>query len=50
MEELTDAAKGLAFTEDLEKTSEERVDMLYKFIEVIDVNCSILLKHDDAVL
>ncbi|XP_046372940.1 eukaryotic translation initiation factor 5-like [Haliotis rufescens] len=33
MQELTDAAKGLAFTEDLEKTSEERVDILYKYIE-----------------
>ncbi|XP_041353778.1 eukaryotic translation initiation factor 5-like [Gigantopelta aegis] len=34
MEELTAAAKGLAFTEDLEKSSKERINMLYQYIKV----------------
>ncbi|ESO84468.1 hypothetical protein LOTGIDRAFT_132224 [Lottia gigantea] len=38
MEELTDAAKGLALTDDLEKTPEERIDIFYKFLQ---------LKRDD---
>ncbi|XP_050405018.1 eukaryotic translation initiation factor 5 [Patella vulgata] len=38
MEELTDAAKGLALTDDLEKSPEERIDMFYKYLQ---------LKRDD---
>lgn len=34
MEELSDAAKQMAFTDDLEKTQEERLNMFYKFVEV----------------
>ena len=34
LEELTAAAKGLAFTDDLEKSSEERINMLYQYIKV----------------
>ncbi|KAK3092957.1 hypothetical protein FSP39_009335, partial [Pinctada imbricata] len=35
MEELSDAAKQMAFTDDLEKTQEERLNMLYKFVQVM---------------
>lgn len=34
MEELSTAAKQMAFTDDLEKTQEERLNMFYKFVEV----------------
>lgn len=34
LEELTDAAKGLAFTNDLEKSSEERVNMVYEMLKL----------------
>lgn len=34
MEELSDAAKQMAFTDDLEKTQEERLNMFYKFVEL----------------
>ncbi|XP_064601567.1 eukaryotic translation initiation factor 5-like [Liolophura sinensis] len=33
MEQLTDAAKGLAFSDDLEKTPQERLNMIYKYVE-----------------
>lgn len=41
MEQLTDAAKGLAFSDDLEKTPQERLNMIYKFVEVRTWNCSL---------
>jgi len=34
MEELSDAAKGLAFTNDLEKSSEDRVNMVYEMLKI----------------
>ncbi|XP_048734668.1 eukaryotic translation initiation factor 5-like [Ostrea edulis] len=34
MEELSTAAKQMAFTDDLEKTQEERLNMFYKFVEL----------------
>ena len=34
LEELSDAAKGLAFTNDLEKSSEERLNMVYEILKV----------------
>ena len=34
MEELSDAAKGLAFTNDLEKSAEERLNMVYEILKV----------------
>ena len=37
MEELSDAAKGLAFTNDLEKSSEDRVNMVYEMLKVSDL-------------
>ena len=33
-EELSNAAKGLAFTDDLEKSAEERLNMIYEMIKV----------------
>lgn len=38
MEELSDAAKNMAFTDDLEKSQEERMDILYRFIKVNFLN------------
>ncbi|GFO35249.1 eukaryotic translation initiation factor 5 [Plakobranchus ocellatus] len=34
MEELSNAAKGLAFTDDLDKTAEERLNMVYEMIKL----------------
>ncbi|BFZ07108.1 hypothetical protein BsWGS_10147 [Bradybaena similaris] len=34
MEELSDAAKGLAFTDDLEKSAEERLNIIYELIKI----------------
>ena len=34
MEKLTDGASALALTNDVEKTSSERLDIFYKFVEV----------------
>ncbi|CAL1536946.1 unnamed protein product [Lymnaea stagnalis] len=34
MEELSDAAKGLAFTDDLEKSAEDRLNMIYELIKI----------------
>lgn len=34
MRELTDAAKVMAMSDDLEKTVNERMDMFYKFVKV----------------
>lgn len=34
MDELSDAAKGLAFTDDLEKSAEDRLNMVYETIKV----------------
>merc|ERR1719330_1328987 len=34
MEELSDAAKGLAFTDDLEKKPEERLNMVYEMVKL----------------
>ena len=34
MDELSGAAKGLALTDDLEKTDKDRMDILYKLIKV----------------
>jgi len=34
LEELSDAAKGLAFTNDLEKSSEERLNMVYEILKI----------------
>ena len=34
MKELSAAAKGLALNEDLEKTQQERMNLLYEFIKV----------------
>ncbi|XP_055879053.1 eukaryotic translation initiation factor 5-like [Biomphalaria glabrata] len=34
MEELSDAAKGLAFTDDLEKSAEERLNIIYEKIKI----------------
>ena len=34
MEKLTDGATALALTDDLEKSSSERLDIFYKFVEV----------------
>lgn len=34
MEKLTDGASALALTDDLEKSSSERLDIFYKFVEV----------------
>lgn len=34
MEELSEAAKQMAFTDDLEKTVEERLNMFYHFVKV----------------
>lgn len=34
MEELSDAAKGLAMTDDLEKSPQERLDMFFQFVKV----------------
>ena len=34
MKKLTDQASALTITSDLEKTSAERVDLFYKFVEV----------------
>merc|ERR1719391_558767 len=34
MEELSDAAKGLAFTDDLDKSSEERLNMVYDLLKL----------------
>ena len=34
MEELSDAAKGLAFTDDLEKPAEDRLNMVYEMLKV----------------
>jgi len=34
MEELSDAAKGLAFTNDLDKSAEERLNMVYEMLKV----------------
>uniref|UniRef100_A0A0B7B9X6 Eukaryotic translation initiation factor 5 n=1 Tax=Arion vulgaris TaxID=1028688 RepID=A0A0B7B9X6_9EUPU len=41
MEALSDAAKGLAFTDDLEKSAEERLNMIYELIKI---------KRDDGEL
>lgn len=35
MKELTDAAKNMAMSEDLEKTANERMDLFYEFVKVI---------------
>ena len=35
MDELTDAAKSLAFTDDLEKTPQERLNIFYEYIKVL---------------
>lgn len=44
IEELTDAAKKLMASEELEKTTEERLEMFYKFVEVLlDVVTVLLL-------
>ena len=40
MQELTDAAKTLAMSEDLEKTANERIDLFYSFVKVC-VYCSV---------
>jgi len=34
MEELSDAAKGLAFTDDLEKSAEDRLNMVYNLLKL----------------
>ena len=34
MEELSGAAKGLALTDDLEKTDKDRMDIVYKLVKV----------------
>lgn len=34
MQELTDGAKGMTITEDLEKTEKERMDLLYEFSKI----------------
>ncbi|XP_059160536.1 eukaryotic translation initiation factor 5-like [Physella acuta] len=34
MEQLSDAAKGLAFTDDLEKPAEERLNIIYELIKI----------------
>lgn len=34
MLELTDAAKNMAMSEDLEKTANERMDLFYTFVKV----------------
>ena len=34
MEELSGAAKGLALTDDLEKTDKDRMDIIYKLVKV----------------
>lgn len=34
MEELSDAAKGLAFTDDLEKPAEDRLNMVYEMLKI----------------
>lgn len=33
LQELTDGAKGMTITDDLEKTEKERMDLLYEFIK-----------------
>ena len=43
MQELTDAAKTLAMSEDLEKTANERIDLFYAFVKVFFC-CCILYK------
>lgn len=35
MKELTDAAKNMAMSDDLEKTANERMDLFYEFVKVI---------------
>ena len=37
MKELTDAAKNMAMSEDLEKTANERMDLFYEFVKVCQV-------------
>jgi len=34
MQELTDAAKNMAMSDDLEKTANERMDLFYAFVKV----------------
>ncbi|KAL5008882.1 hypothetical protein ScPMuIL_014463 [Solemya velum] len=40
MEELSDAAKGLAMTDDLEKSPQERLDMFFQFVKTKRDTCS----------
>lgn len=49
MEELSDAAKNMAFTDDLEKSQEERMDILYRFIKTKQETGS-LSKSDKEIL
>lgn len=44
MEELSGAAKGLALTDDLEKTDKDRMDILYTLIKV-SAQSSISARH-----
>lgn len=41
IEELTEAAKKLMASEELEKSTEERLEIFYKFVEVSDWNGSV---------
>ena len=37
MKDLSDAAKNLAVSDDIEKTPQERIDMFYSYVKVKDV-------------
>lgn len=39
MEEISDHAKNLTISDDLEKTLEERVNMFYNFVKVSGYGC-----------
>lgn len=45
MEELSDAAKGLAFTDDLEKSAEDRLNMIYELIKVFLTTVMLFCEH-----
>ena len=47
MEELSDAAKGLAFTDDLDKKPEERLNMVYEMVKVMRMLLS-TIDFDDS--
>ncbi len=40
MEEISEHAKGLTLTDDLEKSLEERVNIFYNFVKVFVLNCT----------